>query len=251
MKKTKMFFFMMLTMIFAISLPLISAVSYGWGYQKNKTHTVPDVGFYEKEIQDTNSHYVDKLHKSHIYLTFDAGYDNGVLSKILDVLKEKEVKSTFFITGDFITREKELVLRIVEEGHLIGNHTWGHKDITTLSKEELQSELGRLEEAYYDLTNQKMMKIFRPPAGKFNREALQRLKELGYHTFFWSIAYKDWIVGEQRGNGYAYQSVMEQLHDGAIILMHTVSTDNQESLGKIIDDIRAKNYVIKNVDELV
>ena len=251
MKKRFLLFLTIFALSFFISLPIVSAKSYGWGFKKNKEHKVPDIGFYSKEIEGTNSYYVDKTNKKNIYITFDAGYDNGVMPKILDVLKEKNVKSTFFVTGDFIKLEEELLLRIVDEGHIVGNHTWGHKDITTLSKDDLKLQLNKLEKAYYELTNKEMIKFFRPPSGQFNKEALTNLNDLGYHTFFWSIAYKDWLVDHQRGDNYAYNNVMEQLHDGAIILMHTVSTDNLNSLPKIIDEIRAKGYEIKNLDELI
>lgn len=246
--KKRMIFFLVFILLFFITIPLASAKSFGWGFKRNQNHKVPDIGKYQQEIEGTNSYYVDK-NKKNIYLTFDAGYDNGVLPKILDVLKSKNVKSTFFVTGDFVTRESDLLKRIVDEDHIIGNHTWGHKDITTLSKDELKVQLEKVEDAFFKLTNKPMEKIFRPPAGKFNKESLNNIKELGYATFFWSIAYVDWNTDGQKGRDYAYNNVLSQLHDGAIILMHTVSQDNCDALPDLIDEIRNQGYEIKNLNE--
>lgn len=234
-----------------ISIPLVSAKSYGWGFKRNNRNKTPDIGKYALEIEGTSSYYIGSENEKVIYLTFDAGYDNGVLPEILDVLANKNVKSTFFVTGDFITRESELLLRIDYEGHIVGNHTWSHKYITKLSFDELKDEIQKVENAYTSLTSKKMVKLFRPPAGEFNQQSLINVKKLGYSTIFWSLAYKDWETNNQRGGDYAYRSVMDNLHNGAIILMHTVSKDNLVALPKIIDDIRNEGYIIKNLDYLL
>ena len=224
--------------------------AYGWGFSKNSHHLSPEIGFYKEEIKDTDSYYLGNTNEKEIYLTFDAGYDNGVLSGILDILKEKNVKSTFFVTGDFLTREKELVKRIVNEGHIIGNHTWNHKNITKISKDELKEELEKVEKEYYNITGKEMIKFFRPPEGEFNKEALMNLKNLGYKTFFWSIAYKDWDTNNQKGGDYGYKMIMDNIHNGAIVLLHTVSKDNLECLPKVIDELRNDGYKIKNLNEM-
>lgn len=234
-----------------IGMPLLNAASYGWGFKKNKDHQCPNIGIYASEIEGTSSYYVGNTNEKTIYLTFDAGYDNGVLPGILDVLKSKNLQCTFFVTGDFIKRESELLLRMVNEGHIIGNHTWSHKHITTLSFEALEAEIKKVEDAYTNLTQKEMIKFFRPPAGEFNRESLLNVQKLGYSTIFWSLAYQDWEANKQRGGEYAYKSVMDYLHNGAIILMHTVSKDNLDALPRIIDDIRYQGYTIENLDNLV
>ncbi|HBQ43973.1 MAG TPA: hypothetical protein DD724_06910, partial [Lactobacillus acetotolerans] len=185
-----------------------------------------------------------------IYLTFDAGYDNGNLGPILDALKAKNVKSTFFLTGDFLEREQELLKRIKEEGHLVGNHTWGHKDITKISHEQLKDQLKKFDDKYYEIFNEYPKKLFRPPAGQFNHEALIRVKDLGYNTIFWSVAFKDWL-DDKRGPEYAYDNVINNLHNGAIVLLHTVSSDNAAAISMIIDKIVEEGYEIKNLDYLV
>lgn len=241
--------FVIIVFVF-LSFTSIETMAYGWGFSRNSRNEIPNIGIYEKEIENTNSYYVDKSGSKNIYLTFDAGYDNGILPQILDVLKDKNVKSTFFVTGDFITREKELLLRIDKEGHIVANHTWNHKNITKISTDELKREISRVEEAYYSLTGKNMVKFFRPPEGEFDTASLMKVKELGYKTFFWSIAYRDWDTKNQSGNMYGYNKIMDNLHDGAIILLHTVSKDNLECLPSVIDDIRELGYTIKNLDEM-
>lgn len=238
-------------LFFLITFPIVSAQEYGWGFKRNNTHRTPDVGRYYDIIKGTNSYYVGPTHQKVVYLTFDSGYDNNVLGKMLDVLKEKKVLSTFFVTGDFVLREQELLKRLVNEGHTVGNHTWGHKNITLLSDEELRYQLEKIEQEFERITNHKMAKYFRPPAGVFNRESLLRVSDMGFTTFFWSLAYKDWETNNQRGGDYAYNNVMNNIHNGAIILMHTVSTDNLAALPRIIDDLRTRGYVIENLDQIV
>lgn len=234
-----------------LSMPNVSAKSYGWGFKRNNNNTCPDIGMYAGVIDGTSSYYVGNTDEKTIYLTFDAGYDNGVLSGILDVLKQKQIKSSFFVTGDFIKRESELLLRIVEEGHIVGNHTWSHKNITTLTYDQLAEELVKVEEEYSRLTQRDMLKIFRPPAGEFNRDALLNVQKLGYSTIFWSLAYKDWETDRQRGSDYTYNQVMNNIHNGAIILMHTVSESNLNALPQIIDSLRDQGYTFKNLDTLI
>jgi peptidoglycan-N-acetylmuramic acid deacetylase len=232
-----------------ISIPDVFA--YGWGFKRNSEHLQPEVGKYSLEIEGTSSYYVGNPNERIVYLTFDAGYDNGILGRILDVLNEKDVKCTIFVTGDFLVKEHELVLRMAHEGHIVGNHTWKHKNITKLSKEELENELKKVEDYYFQITNQPMRKFFRPPAGEFDKQSLQNVQSLGYTTFFWSLAYKDWEVNNQRGAIATYNSVMDNLHNGAIILMHSVSLCNLEALPRIIDGIRDEGYEIKNLDYLI
>lgn len=236
----------MFTIFFTSTLVTVSAS--GWGFKKNSKHLVPDIGKYQSDIEGTNSYYVGN--KDSIYLTFDAGYDNGVLSKILDTLKEKNVKATFFITGDFVKRFPELTKRLVEEGHTACNHSYSHKKITTLSKVELKEDLHKLEESFYQLTQTKMFPYFRPPEGDFDQKSLMNVKELGYKTIFWSIAYVDWNVKKQNGADYCVRTIMDNLHDGAIILMHSVSSSNAEALPIVIDRITEKGYKFKTVLDL-
>lgn len=220
----------------------------GWGFKKNSEHQVPEIGKYQQIIEGTNSYYVGE--KDSIYLTFDAGYDNGMLNEILDILKDKNVKASFFVTGDFINRFPGLLQRMVNENHIICNHSYSHKKITRLSKHNLEQDLKKLEDTYYNVTKQIMPKYFRPPEGDFDRRSLMNLKELGYTTFFWSIAYVDWKTDDQCGADYCVKTIMDNLHDGAIILMHSVSSSNKEALPVIIDKIKEMGYNFKTVNQL-
>lgn len=236
---------------FLLSITTVNSKSFGWGFSKNNNHTQPYIGSYEQEIADTNSYYVGDKDQKIVYLTFDAGYDNGNLIKILDVLDEKDVVGTFFITGDFLTRFSDLVIEINNRGHNVGNHTWSHKNITKLNSNEIKEELEKVEAEYKKLTGKSIDYYFRPPEGVFNNESLKVIKELNYSTIFWSIAYKDWDTNKQGNVDKAVSSVINNLHNGAIILLHTVSEDNVKALPIIIDQIRTNGYEIASIDNLV
>lgn len=243
--------FLMFLSSFFIFSTSVSSNSFGWGFSKNKNHTQPYIGSYEKEIQGTNSYYVGDDDEKVVYLTFDAGYDNGNLIKILDCLDEKDVQATFFVTGDFVNRFSDLTIEINNRGHLVGNHTYSHKNITSLNKKEIEKEIRMLENDYYEVTKDSLDPFFRPPAGVFNKESLSAVSELGYNTVFWSVAYKDWEVNNQNGIEYSVKSVIDNLHNGAIILLHTVSSDNALALPLIIDKIREEGYEIRSLNNLI
>lgn len=240
---------MFTTFLFIVSFN-ISVGAAGWGFKKNPNHTPPEIGSYAKMLEGTNSFYVGSSDEKKIYLTFDAGYDNGNLESILDTLKDKKVKATFFVTGDFVNRFSDLTKRMVEEGHIVANHSYSHKTINSESKEELENDLKKLEDSFQKVTGTEMVKVFRPPKGEFDRNSLLTLKELGYKTVFWSIAFEDWSEKHQRGKEYSYNSVINNLHNGAIILMHTVSKSNREALPEIIDEIISQGYEFSTVTEL-
>lgn len=229
-----------------------STRSYGWGLPKHPTGERPDPGrLYEELLSKHNALYIDKINDDHIYLTFDAGYEQGYTEMILDVLKEERVPALFFLTGQYLEKETDIVKRMVKEGHIIGNHTYYHPDLTRLSKEEYAKDLKKFEDKYYEITNRKLAKILRPPSGTFSDRSLQIADELGYYTVFWSLAYKDWDVNAQKGADYAYNSVMKRIHPGAIILLHNVSEDNATALKRIIRDLKDKGYEFKSIDTLI
>jgi peptidoglycan-N-acetylmuramic acid deacetylase len=223
-----------------------------WGIPRNKNEVSPDAGKeFTSIIEKYDSFYLGDTRKKDIYLTFDNGYENGYTEKILDILKKKKVPATFFITGHYIKEEPELVKRMVKDGHIIGNHSWHHPDLTTVSDVRLQKELQLVEEEVRELTGQKEMKYLRPPRGIFSERTLALSREMGYYNVFWSLAFIDWKTDQQRGWQYAHQSVMNQIHPGAIILLHSVSSDNAGALDKIIDDLRKRGYHFKSLDDLI
>lgn len=249
MLKKKLILSFSLFMIFLSSFAVTSKAA-GWGFRKNNQHTTPEIGKYSKMIEGTSSYFVGDTTKKEVILTFDAGYDNGELTKILDTLKEKDVKASFFVTGDFVKRFPELTIRMTNEGHVVCNHSYSHRKIQTMTKEQLKADLSKLEEEYYELTNQSMIKYFRPPEGQFDRQSLINLQDLGYKTVFWSVAYRDWDLNSQTGCEVATKNVVDNLHPGAIILLHSVSKANSESLGNIIDEIRKNDYGFTTVKSL-
>jgi len=192
----------------------------------------------------------DPAHKT-LYLTFDNGYENGYTAKILDVLKERGVPAVFFVTGHYVRTQPDLLRRMAAEGHLIGNHSWSHPDMTTLSEERIRAELEQVEKEVARLTGQRRMVFLRPPRGIFSERTLAVSRKLGYVNVFWSVAYKDWETNRQRGADYAFRQVTEQLHPGAIILLHAVSRDNAEAMGRIIDEARRRGYTFARLDELL
>ncbi len=218
----------------------------GWGLKKNK-NAPPDI---PKSVTDLLKKY-GAIYKSDeektLYLTFDEGYENGYTAKILDVLLENKVPAAFFVTGPYIKKEKDLVMRMVKEGHTVGNHTVNHPSMPEISEGKIKEELENLNKSFNELTGQNM-KFFRPPMGEYSENTLKITNELGYTNVFWSFAYKDWEVKNQKGTGYAYNQIMDGVHDGAILLLHAVSSDNANILDKVIKDLKAQGYVFKSLE---
>lgn len=228
-----------------------STSSHGWGYKKSTDHQAPDAGVYGGLVEKYGGFYVDPTDEKVVYLTFDNGYEKGYTGKVLDILKKKEVPATFFITGHYINSAPDLVKRMVREGHIVGNHSWSHPDFASMNETRIKDELQKVEKAVADLTEQESMMYLRPPRGTFSEKSLAVTENLGYVTMFWSLAFVDWHTDAQKGWEYAYRSVMNQIHPGAVILLHTVSQDNAEALEKMIDEMRKQGYTFKSLDDLV
>lgn len=229
----------------------VHAGSFGWGYKKNDEHKIPEIGHYRDILHQYGAYYADESGDKVVYLTFDNGYEQGYTDDILDVLKAEKVPATFFVTGHYVDSEPELVKRMVNEGHIVGNHSYHHPDLTTLTKAEMKKELEELEAKVAKITDQKQMTFMRPPKGVFNEQSLKWANDLGYVHIFWSLAFADWNTKSQKGGDYSYNQVMKQIHPGAIILLHTVSSDNAQSLSKIIKELRKQGYQLKSLNDLV
>lgn len=195
--------------------------------------------------------YLGDTDKKELYLTFDNGYENGYTSKILNVLKEKNVPAAFFVTGQFLKDQPDLVIRMHKEGHIVGNHSWHHPDLTDVSNKRLKRELKKVNEEYKALTGGSDMQFLRPPRGIFSERTLAISEQLGYHNVFWSLAYVDWERKRSRGADYAYDNIMEQIHPGAVLLLHSVSKDNANALSDVIDDLREQGYTFKRLDQRI
>jgi len=182
-----------------------------------------------------------------VYLTMDNGYEyNNNTARILDTAKLKGVPITFFIIGSYLVNNENLVIRMVEEGHTVANHSYTHPDtVDMLAKEGVDAVLAdmhRLETAYYELTGQEMARFFRPPSGIYSERLLDLMSREGYTTVFWSFAYRDWLTDDQPDPAAAMERILGQLHDGSIILLHAVSNTNTDILPALIDEIRARGY---------
>lgn len=244
MKKVIAFLFVGFFLVFNIK-----SNAYGFGLV-NKIDTRPSIGKYENILKNNNAIYIGD-DKKELYLTFDCGYENGYTNQILDTLKETDTKAIFFITGHYLNSASDIVLRMINEGHIIGNHTYSHKDFTKSSNEEILKDINKLEALFREKTNKEMPKYVRPPRGEFNEKSLKLLKDNGYTSVFWSLAYVDWNKDTFNNNDYSYRQVMKKIHNGAIILMHTVSKDNAVDLKKIILKLKNDGYVFKSLDSMV
>ncbi|MCL2559527.1 MAG: polysaccharide deacetylase family protein [Turicibacter sp.] len=224
-----------------------------WGIpRKGEGEVQPHPGAeYDAIIRENDAFYIGDPDDNAIYLTFDCGYENGNLPMILDALRDADVPALFFLTGHLMEEEPELVLRMVEEGHLVGNHTYDHPNLTTVSQERFFDELTRAEAKFYDITGVAMDKYLRPPEGRFNQEVLDWASDAGYYTVLWSLAYVDWHVGDQKGGAHAHEQVMRKMHPGAIILLHSTSSDNAEAMADLVVTLREEGYEFRSVTDLV
>ena len=192
----------------------------------------------------------DNSDKKVIYLTFDAGYENGNTEKIVDVMNEKGVKGAFFLLSNFILKNGELTKKIAESGHTICNHTSKHENISLYSKEMISECIGRLERTYKECTGREMTKFFRFPEGKYSESSLAYLSELGYTPVFWSFAYEDWNNGKQPNESAAFKKVIDNTHNGAILLFHPTSETNARIFPRLIDAWREMGYTFGTLDEI-
>lgn len=220
---------------------------YGQGLQvdtENKPYCALD---FNAKYNQYDSYAIKETDEKVIYLTFDQGYENGYTAKILDILKEKNVKATFFLTGDYVRSQPELIQRMIDEGHTLGNHGDKHKSLPTLSIEDAEKELNDC----HDLVMEKFgydMVYDRPPCGTFSEKSLAISQRLGYKSVLWSFAYKDWEVNNQPEKTAAYKRVTEAAHDGGIFLLHSVSKTNTDILSDVIDTFQKDGYKLKALD---
>lgn len=232
-----------------------AAGGYGWYCVHVKNHVQPTAGELTF-VEQYGGFYIDHRHSAPddaekvVYLTFDAGYGNASVAKILDILKEEQVRGCFFILDGLIRHEPELVRRMAAEGHIIGNHTMHHKDMSRESDESLLAELHGLEAAYRELTGCEMSHYYRPPEGRFSEENLICAQKNGYQTIFWSFAYPDWDNGKQPSCEWAKQMILDNVHNGEVMLLHPTSTTNAAILGDVIRELRAQGYRFGTLDEL-
>ena len=202
-------------------------------------------------LQQYDAVYMGDTGQKVLYLTFDAGYENGCTAKILDVLKKHNVPAAFFLVGNYMERNADLVRRMVAEGHTVGNHTMHHPDMSKISDQEAFSkELLELEQLFKEITGENMPKFYRPPQGTYSEENLKMAQALGYKTVFWSLAYVDWNNDSQPTAEYAFSKLLPRTHNGAVVLLHSTSRTNAEILDQLLTRWKALGYRFATLDEL-
>lgn len=232
-----------------VSQPVNQATDWGLSFPEEGKPPVGNAS--EEELAEYNAYYCGNPNQKTLYLTFDAGYENGYTPAILDVLKKEKVPATFFVVGAYIQDNPELIRRMEKEGHLVGNHTMDHPDMSALdSKEDFDRELTQVEEAYKTAVGKEMPKLYRPPQGKFSFANLKMAKELGYKTVFWSLAYVDWYVDRQPTREEAMNKLLPRTHNGAVILLHSTSKTNGEILQELIQKWKEEGYRFASLDRL-
>lgn len=247
-----------LMVVFFVGLFLTKpyAAGIGWYCIRTKNHTQPSLDSTLDVVEDYDVYWIDKNHSSMndekvIYLTFDLGYENGNVEKILDVLEKEDVKGSFFVLENVLLKNKTLIQKMIDGGHIIANHTAKHKDMTTIkSKEEFQKELESLETIFEREYGESMPKFYRPPEGRFNEETLKWAKELGYKTVMWSFAYADWDNDRQMSSEKAKEKIFENLHNGEVMLLHPTSSTNAEIMEDLILELKNQGFRFGTLDEL-
>ncbi|RKJ39404.1 delta-lactam-biosynthetic de-N-acetylase [Acutalibacter sp. 1XD8-33] len=208
-----------------------------WGLSFQQEGQPPVANATEEYLAQFDSVYCMPTEEKKLYLTFDAGFENGSTEKILDALKKHGVKATFFLVGNYFETQPGLVRRMVEEGHTVGNHTYSHPDMSSIGDEEsFRQELEKNEALYKEVTGEEMPKLYRPPQGKFCESNLKMAQKLGYRTIFWSLAYVDWYENDQPTPQQAYDKLLPRVHPGAVVLLHSTSKTN----GEILDELLGK-----------
>ncbi len=248
--------FMLVILFFASTCCAEAPTQYNWYCKHVKDHTQPCADASLSFVEELDGFYLDRRHadigdsEKVIYLTFDAGYENGNIAKILDILKQEQVTGAFFVLKYLITHDTALVQRMFDEGHLVCNHTASHKDMSCCTDSELLEELQALEQICETHIGRKTEMYYRPPEGRFSRENLSCAKENGYKTIFWSFAYPDWDNNKQMPPERAKQIVLENIHNGAVMLLHPTSSTNAAILGEIIQELKVQGYRFGSLDEL-
>ncbi len=222
-----------------------------WGLSF-RTEGAPPVGpAGSAQLKNYNAVYLGDTSQKKIYLTFDAGYENGCTAQILDVLKKHEVSAAFFLVGNYMEQNADLVRRMAAEGHTVGNHTMHHPDMSKLTdKAAFSKELLDLEALYKEITGENMTKYYRPPQGIYSEENLKMARELGYRTVFWSLAYVDWNNDSQPTAEYAFSKLLPRIHNGAVVLLHSTSRTNAQILDELLTKWKDMGYTFGTLDDL-
>ncbi len=229
-----------------------SVSSANWGLGFGQEGSQPTGNASAEELKQYDAHYVGGSTDKVIYLTFDAGYENGNTQPILDALKKHHVPATFFVVGHYLESAPELVKQMVADGHFVGNHTYHHLDMSSIaSKESFEKEMHDVETLFQEITGTELARFYRPPQGKYNTNNLKMAQEMGYHTFFWSLAYVDWYQDKQPTREEAFKKLLGRIHPGAIVLLHSTSSTNGEILDELLTHWEEMGYTFRTLEDFV
>lgn len=240
--------------VVGLSAPVSAAVAAteNWGLGFGDKESKPAGNVSAEELKKYDAYYVGTDTDKVIYLTFDAGFENGNTPKILDALKKHNVCATFFVVGHYLETAPELVKRMTDEGHIVANHTYNHPDMSKISdKASFQKEMDDVAKLYKQITGQEMTAFYRPPQGKYNESNLQMAKDMGYKTFFWSLAYVDWYQDDQPTKEEAFEKLLGRIHPGAVVLLHSTSQTNGNIMDELLTKWEEMGYTFKSLSELV
>ena len=229
-----------------------SVQSASWGLSFQEEGKRPAGNATIDDLKQYNAYYASDTDEKILYLTFDAGYENGNTPAILEALKKHQAPAVFFAVGNFIKDNPDLIKRMITEGHIVGNHTMTHPDMSQISSmESFQKELEGVEELYTSVTGEPMTKFYRPPRGVYSTENLSMAKELGYKSFFWSLAYVDWYQDQQPSKEEAFEKLLNRIHPGALVLLHSTSATNAQILDELLTRWEEMGYQILPLQDLV
>lgn len=223
-----------------------------WGLGFGAEGTQPTGNATADELKQYDAYYVGDAEEKVIYLTFDCGYENGYTEPILDALKKHEAPATFFVVGHFLESAPDIAKRMAEEGHAVGNHTYHHPDMSAIADlTSFRKEMDDVSALFKEVTGQDMAMYYRPPQGKYSTENLRMAKELGYSTFFWSLAYVDWNVDDQPTKEEAFDKLLTRIHPGAVVLLHSTSKTNGEILDELLTKWEEMGYEFRPLSDLM
>lgn len=222
-----------------------------WGLGFSEEGKQPTANATPDELKKYDTYFVGSDKEKVIYLTFDCGYENGNTAFILDALKKHNVSATFFVVGHFLESSPDMVKRMVSEGHTVGNHTYHHRDMSKIADSSVfEKEMKDVEQLFEQITGKPITKYYRPPQGKYSTNNLKMAQNLGYKTFFWSLAYVDWNVDAQPSKEEAFSKLLKRVHPGAVVLLHNTSKTNGEILDELLTKWEEMGYTFKTLAEI-
>ena len=241
-----------MALVLAVTILRGSALETGsWGLSFRQEGAPPVASAGADQLRKLDAAYLGDTTQPVIYLTFDAGYENGATEQILDVLKQHEVKAAFFLVGNYMEKNADLVRRMADEGHIVGNHTMHHPDMSKITDPAaFEKELKDLEDLYREVTGQELPKYYRPPQGIYSEENLKMAQELGYKTVFWSLAYVDWNNDSQPTKEQAFSKLIPRVHNGAVVLLHSTSQTNAAILDELLTKWKDMGYSFCTLEEM-